>query len=193
MYLRSFVRKRYFQICQQKQDFLSGDGSVNYFHKSGMAKRIYSYLPDAKLILMLRNPVDRIYSNFWMNVRQGVEEYQDENFENFIDKGHWHSGINLYSENLREWMKYFPLEQIFLIKSENFFKSPQEILDKLFDFLDIKRFIYSHQIHETPNAKKAGQYPPMKDKMRKRLNHFFSYQQYHLLELTGKDFGWFSI
>ncbi len=190
--LRSIVLKKYFQICERKPGFVSGDCSVNYFYEKGMARRIHSYLPDTKLIVMLRNPVDRIYSNFWMNVRQGIPQYQGESFEEFIDKGRWRSPINQYAENLQEWLKYFPKEQILLIKSEDFLEYPQEVLNLLFDFLGVRRHIFPHRIQETPFADKAGQYPPMQDYTRKRLTNLFSYQQYHLLELTGKDFGWFS-
>ena len=141
---------------------------------------------------MLRNPIDRIYSNFWMNIRQGNKNYQELTFDKFIDKGLWNTPINHYTENLYEWLKYIPLEQIFLIKSEEFFECPEEVLSELYNFLGIEKHIYSHRIHETPLGKKASQYPPMHDPMKKRLQNLFSYQQYHLLELTGRDFGWYT-
>jgi hypothetical protein len=190
--LRSIVRSRYFQVCRRQPGFVSGDGSINYFHEEGMARRMRTYLPRARLILMLRNPVDRMYSNFWMNVRRGGAALRYASFEDFVDQGGWYRPPNLYAENLRQWLAHFPLQQFFLIKSEEFFQDPQVVLDVLFDFLGVKQHSYARRIHETPVAERAHQYPPMKDQTRERVKDLLSYQQVHLLELTGKNFAWFS-
>lgn len=157
-----------------------------------MAKRLRRYLPSAKLILMLRNPVDRMYSNFWMNVRQRAGAHRYGSFEEFVDKGGWYRPNNLYAENLRRWLRFFPLKQFFLIKSEDFYYKPQGTLEALFRFLGVARIEFTDHFCETPHAERPSQYPPMDGDTRHRLENLLSYQQYHLFELTGKDFNWFS-
>jgi sulfotransferase family protein len=53
---------------------LLGEGSTSYLWDRNAAERIKHAVPEAKILIMLRDPVDRAYSHYWNDVREGLEE-----------------------------------------------------------------------------------------------------------------------
>ena len=56
-------------VSQEKQ---VGEASVSYLYYTGVAKKILEFNPKAKIVIMLRNPVDRAFSHFLMDKRLGL-------------------------------------------------------------------------------------------------------------------------
>jgi Sulfotransferase family len=52
---------------------LLGEASTSYLWDGGAAERIKRAVPDAKILIMLRDPVERAYSSYWNDVREGIE------------------------------------------------------------------------------------------------------------------------
>ena len=99
-----------------------------------------------KIICILRNPVDRAYSNYLHLFRDGREPLNS--FENAIAsedqriKDNWspswhyvHAGF--YYKLLQRYFEYFPEKQIKVFLYEDYISDPQNILSQLFDFLDV--------------------------------------------------------
>lgn len=59
-----------------------GEATAQYMYFSKIPERIYNLLPDAKLIFILRHPVDRAYSEYWRDVRRGFVE--NKSFEQSV-------------------------------------------------------------------------------------------------------------
>lgn len=93
-------------------------------------KRIYNYNPDMKIVVMLRNPVDRAYSSYHYSVNYGYHKayasfLQSVDAEkNIADEhdivqrnnlGHFYAG--LYHKHLSQWTKVFPQQQLYLFKT----------------------------------------------------------------------------
>ena len=55
-FLKRKVIDRYSQVSDNKEGFYSGDGSINYFYFPEVPKRIKTFVPNSKLILIFRNP-----------------------------------------------------------------------------------------------------------------------------------------
>ncbi len=53
---------------------LLGEGSTSYLWDSKAPDRIKHAVPEARILIMLRDPVDRAYSHYWNDVREGLEE-----------------------------------------------------------------------------------------------------------------------
>lgn len=112
--------------------------------------RIYSLLPDVKIIFLLRNPVDRVISHFRHNVRHGWEhrsikeainenrgltDYQRDNhlklkIRPYLDKSNYGPQIKRYKALFRD-------DQLMFIKSENMFKDTLNAVNSVCDFLNI--------------------------------------------------------
>ena len=55
-----------------------GETTPGYLYKAWARKRMCRDLPEARFLVILRDPVERAYSHYWMNRSQGLEE---ESFE----------------------------------------------------------------------------------------------------------------
>lgn len=100
----------------------------------GAAQRIHDTIPQAKLIAALRNPVDRSYSTYQMNLRnQGTNRGVPFGQAILTDRNLQET----YYEKLKRFLDLFPLEQLRVILLEDLEKKPQETVQDLFGFLGV--------------------------------------------------------
>jgi len=131
---------------------MAGEGSVSYMLYSELAaKQIKEYVPDAKLIVMLRNPMDRFYSDFWFNVNRGAVTYKKGLFEGIIDgsmdvpykpmftESYRDSLLTKgdYAKHLKYYFEHFDRSQIKIIFFDDFKNNRQKVLDEVFEFLGV--------------------------------------------------------
>ena len=113
-------------------------------------ERIHAYNPQIKLIILLRNPIDRAFAHWNMQRFKGREPLdfldalkeephriaQSLSIESrrfaYLDRG-------FYSAQLERVWKFFPHEQVKIIKFEDFRDRKEQTLDSIFDFLGVKR------------------------------------------------------
>lgn len=122
-----------------------GEASVRYLYESHTAPKIADYSPEAKLIVLLRDPVDRLHSHFHMNVRQHIEplslvdaiEAEDER----VDLGwgwDWHyRRVGAYGSQLRRFYEYFDRSQVLVLFHKDLQKRPQETMQAIFSHLEV--------------------------------------------------------
>jgi hypothetical protein len=117
-----------------------GEKSTNYLESPEAAERISRALPRAKLIFVLRNPVDRAYSNYLWSRQNGLE---DETFERALAleeqrerdvapqtryaRPHAYFSRGLYAEHLVRFFARFPREQILVLRHEHIVARPEDI------------------------------------------------------------------
>lgn len=122
-----------------------GEASTIYLYDEDTPKKILHYIPSGKLIAILRNPIDRAYSNFNDFRRKGFEPLRNfadaikaeprrikENWFNsyyYVDRG-------LYSRQLRNYYNYFPKTQIKIFLYEDL-KETEKVVRDIFQFLGI--------------------------------------------------------
>ena len=140
-----------------------GESTPIYFYWNQSPFRIFSYNPDVKIIILLRNPIERAFSHWKMEFRKNndslnfTEAIKNENKRIKIDLPFQHriySYIDrgFYFEQIRRLKFYFKVENILFIKSESFFSNPQNEMNKIFDFLDLDRINFnSFEIHNASN------------------------------------------
>ena len=132
------------------------DGSVSYFSFISVAKKIYKFNSDAKIVVIVRDPKARAYSHYNMDKRMG---YADKPFleylnnkENIYDK-HIHQYIqnSLYYKHVNNYSKYFGKNQLFVMQLE---KIENDII-RLCKFLDIDPidFDFNNKVNENKTPK----------------------------------------
>jgi cytochrome P450 len=177
------------------------ESSPYYFFHPLAPARAAKLVPDAKLILLLRNPVDRAYSHHNQNVEEGLEplpfeealDQEEERLagaEDALASGHLavsqahqtfsYIAKGLYARQLRNWRACFPEEQLLILKAEDFFRAPQDGVDRVTDFLGLSRFSIADQ---TPGNQRR--YPLMHPEARQRLEARFVEPNEELRRLTG--------
>lgn len=123
-----------------------GEASTTYLYVEKASERIKHYIPDVKLIALLRNPVDRAYASFMHLIRDGREPLKDfdqalEAEENRI-KNNWgflwrYKDMGFYSTQLKRYFTKFERGQIKVYIYDDFLANPAEILADLFNFLEV--------------------------------------------------------
>ena len=128
-----------------------GDASTLYLGNPDAARRIRETVPDAKIVVVLRNPVDRAYSAYNYMRRNGKEPV--ESFEDAIAlEGERMAGgfapalhylsRGFYAKQLRAWYELFPRDQIKVCLFEEVITEPLRTCAELFEFLGVdSRFI----------------------------------------------------
>jgi hypothetical protein len=153
-------------------------------------------VPEARLIALLRNPVDRAYSHYQMEVGRGKEarSFEEATEEemisvegqgNTVDVPHAYLKRGLYAEQLERFWFFADRERLLVIKSEDLFTRRLEVLERVFRFLRLPPF-------ESTLGPPAGRatYEPMDSATRRRLEGFFAPHNERLYDLLNTDFGW---
>ncbi|MEZ4801896.1 MAG: sulfotransferase [Gelidibacter sp.] len=142
----------YCEHFKEKNGRLIGEGSVSYMLYSELAaKQIKKYIPNVKIIAMLRNPADRFYSDFWFNINRGVIVYKKGMFEGVINDTMQvpYSPVHMmsyresliskgnYAYHLKHYYEHFDKDQIKIIFFEDFIKDSTKVLKSVYDFLGV--------------------------------------------------------
>jgi hypothetical protein len=187
--------------------FLTGEASPSYISHYWAPERLAQRLPDAKLLVNLRDPVERAYSQFQMSRREGEEELESfadavaaedrrldpERARAMADPAYnsWPIGCwaylmrSRYAEQLERWFALFHREQFHFVTLEALSSNPQGELDRVHEFLGLP----PHAYEDLPKLHTA-KYDSLPGDTRARLTEYFRPHNERLYELVGIDFGW---
>jgi len=146
----------YMSIFAPASDFpLRGEASAGYLAAPEAPARIHETLPNAKLIILLRNPVSRAFSGWLWMVMEGYEPLgsfadaiaaeaqraSDPNFkfkapEYFMDYPYF--TVGLYAEQIERYFALFPKEQIKIFLFDDLVNEPKRIYEETCAFLEVK-------------------------------------------------------
>ncbi len=127
-----------------------GERSSSYLFGSNCAKRIAADFPNMKLVFILRNPIERAWSNYRFTVLNGLENlsFKDaviqEKERSKLLTGVWkevlpfsYKSRSLYGQQIEEYLKYFDAKQMLIISSESLRKEPMLYINKICDFIEV--------------------------------------------------------
>lgn len=187
---------------------ITGEATPFYLFHPLVPERVFNHYPDIRLIVLLRNPVDRAYSHFHMERNRNNEpedsfmcavelEFDRIAFEKqqitdgLINSGNkfrnWsYISRGLYGQQIARWLQYFPAEQFLFIKSEDFYTDTIHQLERVHDFLHIP-----HIPPTDISPVNTNQYPDLSSSDRKKLEEHFREDGQLLRKLIGNHFSWF--
>ncbi|MDB9895744.1 sulfotransferase domain-containing protein [Flavobacteriales bacterium] len=120
-----------------------GEASVSYLFYPKVSKRIFTYNKDAKIIIILRNPVDRAYSHYKMDFRLGFVKRDFEDlvlnnnqegslfYQQYIDLGLYHLQVKSYIDE-------FGSTNVCVMFYEDLKKDRATFVNNIFSFLNLK-------------------------------------------------------
>ena len=188
----------HFPPIPEEEQFLTGEASPSYFDCREAPERLYSAFPEVKLIVLLRNPVDRAISQFYRlsdlkwegrsldraisdevaRLAQNPAYIIGEEPGNYLARGR-------YVEFIKNWLAFFPREQLLVLKSEDFYAGAATTVKQVLEFLDLPEY----QLPDYQNAN-PGSYQPVSDSMRDWLSDYFRPYNQQLEEYLGRKFDW---
>lgn len=171
---------------------ITGEASPAYLFDPRAPERMAGVVPQARLMAVLRNPVDRTLSAYYHRLRNGQETRTFEETVRASLEGDPDSNRlsrNIYVDHLERWSSYFSEEQMLVVKSEDFFERPRETLKAVFDFLDLPD--WEPAASDLGDRLNRGGYDQKMDPAtRQRLQDFFEPHNQRLYDFLGVDFGW---
>jgi hypothetical protein len=139
-------RSAYLRLFRHAQGYkIVGDASPSYLWHPEVAYRIKHVVPDARILIILRDPIDRAFSHYLMDYREGM---QDEPFYTALrrdmerpDKGwgvsYLYYELGLYSAQVHRYLDAFGPQRVRLILFEDFRRDVRRSLRELAAFLEI--------------------------------------------------------
>lgn len=202
-----FQLSKFFKKNVLNNEFISLEATPYYMYHPLAAKRIKKTIPKAKIIILLRDPVERAISHYYHNVSAGREplemmkaftQYQnmvaaehkklmakrnysniEHGFKSYLERG-------IYLPQIKSYHHVFGRKQVKIIHSHNLFNQPNDILKQVFEFIGISNMTVN-------NKKVYNQSLADKDVSDEALHFLSEYYKPHnqkLFEYLDQTFDW---
>lgn len=181
------------------------EATPDYLFHPLAATRAAAVVPDARLVVMLRDPVVRAWSHYHHMVDLG---YEDLDFEAAVaaerarcaddlarlsDEAHdpvsllrySYVGRGHYAEQLARWLAVFPRERLLVVRSEDFFGDPSTSFRRIVDFVGLAP--WDPGSFTNVSRPRGGGPPPMPARVRDQLTETFAMAEPSLAQLLGDD------
>jgi hypothetical protein len=130
---------------------LRGEFSTSYLYSKEAPERIKACYSDAKLIAILRNPINRAYSQYRNSIKAG-EIPESVSFEEFSERETSVREQGRYTEQLERYLTYFHREQLLVLIYEDIRKDPVAFMRLIYEFLGIDPDFVSSMVHDEINV-----------------------------------------
>lgn len=188
-------------FCNINADKIAGEKSTNYLESAIVPSRIERHIPGVKLIFILRNPVERAFSNYRWSRMNGLEQ---EEFNHALDLEiagtrvvpdalHYARPFSylergLYCRLLTPWYDHFARDQILCLRFEDIAGDPRELAETLHRFLSVA--VRPMDADDLGIVNPAAGYDdsPMSSSTRSRLERYYETPNRELGELLGGEF-----
>jgi hypothetical protein len=160
-----------FQTAPDNQ--MIGEVSSIYLFRPKAAERIHHYIPQAKLIAILRDPASRAFSDYLFHVRNLHPSVMDKSgkqplaFEHFIGESKYFVQIGFYYDQLKRYYDRFDSDQIKVFLYDDLVKDSNQLMRDLFDFIGVDAEFQpdTEKRHNVSGApKNAAMYRLLKEK-----------------------------
>jgi hypothetical protein len=186
-------------------DRVVGEASPGYLFHPLAPSRVKATVPEARLIALLRDPVDRALSHYHHEVALGREPLtfeqaieaepertrgEEERLSrepDYFSHTWWdytYLARGRYAEQLERWLAVFPREQLLVLASDELAAEPGQTFARVLEFLGAP----GHDLESYPRVYEQS-YGEMQPDTRRRLAEYFSEPNRRLYELLGRDFG----
>jgi hypothetical protein len=190
---------------------LTFEATPDYLLDPRAPERCRDLLPNAKIIMLLREPGERALSQYHHNIRLGLEtetfaeavemepnritddiaeikrlpDSKALNFRRFsyVERGR-------YAEQVNRWLNAYPRDQVLILESEDFFEDPASILSRILTFVGARPWLppeFRNYSYAEPSAQSHEAVP---SDMRKNLDARFSESNRALRELLDVELQW---
>jgi sulfotransferase family protein len=207
-YRSRFPSRRHREAVRRRRglDLVVGEASPDYLFHPHAPVRVARDLPDVKLIVLLRDPVDRAFSHYWHQFKRGHEQLSfpeavaaeprrlagelektmaDPSYVSYERHHHSYVARGVYADQMAAWMELIPRERFLVERSEDFFLQPRLVYQRVLEFLGLP----DHDLpeYETFNAFSSGEMDPA---VRAGLVEYFRPHNRRLYDYLDRDFGW---
>jgi sulfotransferase family protein len=185
---------------------ITGESSPYYMYHPLAPQRIAECLPAIKLIVLLRNPVDRAYSHYNHERTRGHEPYTfeeaiereedrlqgeeekilaDPSYRSFNHQHYSYLSRGNYAAQLERIFAYHSKDRVLVLSSEELFTEPRQTHLRTLEFLSLP----VRPLERYPKLN-PGTYTGLAPGLRRRLSDYFAGSNERLYRLLGQELGW---
>jgi len=190
-----------------KRSAITGEASPQYLYHPHVPERIASMVPKAKIVICLRNPVDRAVSSYWHYVRKGIEDlsmrqaFENEKERIRIDKirlskdefyfGYKHKHLSyldkgIYADQVKRYLDHFDRSRVLILRAERLFDETQFAVNEVISFLELE-----HRQLDVSRKYNTGSYrSEIEADVRARLEEYYKPHNERLFELLEVESAW---
>lgn len=197
---------------RRAEDRLSGPvmtgeaGQYYIFHPLG-AERVAASVPNVRILILLRNPVDRAWSHHQERTHSGAEQLTfeaalaaepdrlDGEVERILSDPRYYSrehddhsylARGRYVEQLTRWYAHLDATQLHIIRSENLYADPQATMAQVFDFLGLPEHdVVPHHFNRSPEPSAV-----LSRDLRASLGAYYRPHVAELEQYLNRSFDW---
>jgi hypothetical protein len=183
-----------------------GEASPSYVFHPLAPERVASLLPDARLIVLVRNPADRAFSHYQHEVALGREplsfedalERESERVDGEVERmlaepryfseawwNYTYLARGRYAEQLERWLAVFSRERLLIVPTDDLAASPGETYGRVLEFLGAP----AHELESYPRVFERS-YEPMRSETRAKLVDYYAEPNARVYELLGRGLDW---
>ena len=184
----------------------TGEATPYYLFHPHAPQRVAALVPDVRVIVLLRDPVQRAYSHYHHELAKGREELtfeeavareaerldgelermtQDPGYDSARLRHHSYVARGRYAEQLDRWYAAFPPGQVLVLRSEDLYGNAAATVDEVDRFLGLPP--RKPALYRQHNGREYDDLPPA---VSERLREVFAPHNQRLYALVGRDFGW---
>ncbi|MBL1264297.1 sulfotransferase domain-containing protein [Methylomicrobium sp. RS1] len=178
-----------------------------YLHKMDVTYRLSQVQPNTKIVLTLRDPVKRVYSQWKWEVFLSGNKHAAElpflsSFSTYVDRAlsvfpgypmYTATGFDplqtsIYWKAVSYWMECFGRDNVLVLDVADYFFDSNRFLNQIYEFVGLPSFespVFTNKINENPIV-----LPPPDEESMSKLNEFFKPYNEKLWLLLGKEFDW---
>jgi hypothetical protein len=196
-----------FPLASSARTWVTGEATPYYLLHPGIPGRVVDLLPDVRLLVMLRHPVDRAYSHFHHSRAfrmEPVKDFQealdleadrtDEGWARLEggacrdDRVEWFSYArrSLYMPQLRRWLKYFPDEAVAVFTMEEMAAQPRKVISRALAHIGVDESFASMDFP----IRNAREYESLDPEVRRSILPRFEEDVREVEEFLGRSTGW---
>lgn len=170
-----------------------GEKCANYIESKKTFERLSQHIPNVKLILCVRNPVDRAYSEYRMS--SVLRKYTDIPFEKKFKDSFFRGKGDYYYQINRNIISLFPKEQLYIVVQERMKNNPEVEMNKLYEFLGVPEFsnptadiVAGNKDAVIDGYKRwSSNYKPMSASIRSKLESYYRDANNKFFEFLGEE------
>jgi hypothetical protein len=126
-----------------------GEVATKYLSRPVVPERIKQVIPDAKLIVSLRNPTDRAFSAYGYDIKKRIhtlsfEEAIRQHYTEYIERG-------FYYEQIARYLQYFSRSNLLILIYEDLKKAPRAFIEDIYGFLEVDHTFVPSQLNTRRN------------------------------------------
>lgn len=196
--------RAHFPLKSELKSNKTFEASPLYLFNPLAAERISKMLPDVKLIVLLRNPVDRAVSQYFHENRNNFDDkpvleamkleeerlkpvIENKDYKSKVFIKHSYKSRGLYKEQLERYFSFFPKKNILILNSEFFFRNPGETLKEVLGFIGVdENYEFKDLKPRNTGYNKTG----IEEEAHAYLKDYFKKPNEDLYALIGKKFDW---